>query len=85
MIVCTPVFFLAPRKIAWLVPKFWAQSSISGCMQVIAGTDHEIRGHGEHPGGRLHLRAEAPVGLGHLSRCCRWLDDPIYILKRELM
>ena len=41
MIVFTPYFFLAPRRKAWFVPKFWARTHL-WLMKVVVGTDHVV-------------------------------------------
>ena len=70
MIVLTPIYFLLPRKAG--LSRFRRTGRAVQHWLMREDRRHHLRdrGPGEHPEGRLHLRAEAPVLLGHLSRCC---------------
>jgi 1-acyl-sn-glycerol-3-phosphate acyltransferase len=83
MIVFTPFYFLAPRHLAWWVPKFWARSSL-WLQEKLAGTKSEITGVENLPSGSFIL---APKHLSFWDAIAffPYLDDPLYILKRELM
>lgn len=83
MIVFTPFYFLAPRHLAWWVPKFWARSSL-WLQEKIAGTRSEITGQENLPAGSFIL---APKHLSFWDAIAffPYLEDPLYILKRELM
>lgn len=83
MIVLMPVYFLLPRKVAYRIPKAWAASNL-WLFKVIAGGDFVIEGRENLPDGAFIFASKhqstwdifAPIPL---------LDDPVYILKRELM
>lgn len=83
MIVFTPYFFLAPRKRAWFVPKFWARTHL-WLMEVIVGTRHEVTGLENLPG-KSYLIAPKHQSAWDTFAFLPWLDDPALILKRELM
>jgi 1-acyl-sn-glycerol-3-phosphate acyltransferase len=82
MIFWTPFYFLAPRKIAWFVPKFWA-GTCKWLHAKIAGTKSEITGLENIPAGSFIL---APKHQSFWDAIAFFplLDDPLYILKREL-
>ena len=50
MIVLSPFYFFAPRKLAYSVPKNWARSN-HWLMRVIVGTSFEIEGMENLPDG----------------------------------
>lgn len=82
MILWTPFYFLAPRHTAWIVPKFWARS----CMWLhdkLAGTRAEITGLENLPEGSFIL-APKHQSFWDAIAFFSYLDDPLYILKREL-
>ncbi len=83
MILWTPFYFLAPRHTAWFVPKFWSRTCL-WLYDKIAGT--EERGHRHSrtcPEGSFIL---APKHQSFWDAIAFFpcLDDPLYILKREL-
>ena len=82
MILWAPVFFLMPRKTAWLVPKSWARSSL-WLHARLAGTKSEITGLENLPEGSFIL---APKHQSFWDAIAFFphLRDPLYILKREL-
>ncbi len=82
MIVFTPVYFLSPRKQAWWVPKFWARSSL-WLQKWIAGAETRIEGLENIPEGSFIL-APKHQSLWDTIAFFPFLDDPVYILKREL-
>ncbi len=83
MIFWTPYYFLAPRKRAWFVPKFWARSSL-WLMETIAGTKSEVTGQENLPQGSFIL-APKHQSFWDVIAFLPHIDDPLYILKRELM
>ena len=83
MIVWTPYFFLAPRKKAWFVPKFWAASNL-WLQEKIAGTRSEITGQENLPDGPFIL-APKHQSFWDAFAFLPWIPDALYILKRELM
>jgi 1-acyl-sn-glycerol-3-phosphate acyltransferase len=82
MILWTPYYFLAPRHHAWVVPKFWARSSL-WLHDKLAGAKAEISGLENLPEGSFIL---APKHQSFWDAIAFFpcLDDPLYILKREL-
>jgi 1-acyl-sn-glycerol-3-phosphate acyltransferase len=82
MIVWTPFYFLAPRHLAWFVPKFWSRSSL-WLYNVIAGTRSEITGVENLPEGSFIL-APKHQSFWDTIAFFPYLRDPLYILKREL-
>lgn len=83
MIFWTPYFFLAPRRKAWLVPRFWSRSSLK-LQEWIAGTKSEIEGVENLPDGPFIL-APKHQSFWDTIAFFPYLSDPVYILKRELM
>lgn len=82
MIVFTPFYFLAPRKTAWFVPKFWAKSN-NWLMARMVGTTFEIEGLENIPPGG-HIFAPKHQSFWDVFGLLPCVDDPVYILKREL-
>ena len=82
MIVWTPFYFLAPRHIAWFVPRVWARSSLK-LQQWIAGTRSVIEGMENLPEGPFIL-APKHQSFWDTIAFFPYLKDPVYILKREL-
>lgn len=83
MIIFTPVYFIVPRHMSWKFVHFWSRTNC-WLMRVIIGTRFEVHGaHNLPEGGYIlapkHQSAWDTFGL------LPWLDDPVYILKRELM
>lgn len=83
MIVFTPFYFLAPRRYAWFVPKFWASSSL-WLQEKIAGTKSEITGQENLPPGS-YILAPKHLSFWDAIAFLPYIPDAIYILKRELM
>ena len=83
MIVFTPYFFLAPRRKAWFVPKFWARTHL-WLMKVVVGTDHVVIGRENLPDGP-YIIAPKHQSAWDTFAFLPWLPDPALILKRELM
>ncbi|MGB3813738.1 MAG: 1-acyl-sn-glycerol-3-phosphate acyltransferase [Shinella sp.] len=82
MVVLTPVYFLLPRKKAYMVPKNWARSS-HWLFEKIVGTTFEIEGLENIPQGG-YIVAPKHQSFWDAYALLPWLDDPLYILKREL-
>lgn len=82
MIVWTPFYFLAPRHLAWIVPRFWSTSSMK-LMEWIAGTKTRIEGMENLPEGPFIL-APKHQSFWDTIAFFPYLSDPVYILKREL-
>ena len=82
MIVFTPFYFLATRKAAWFVPKFWANSSL-WLHDAMTGTRREITGTENLPQGAFIL-APKHQSFWDVLAFFPYLDDPRYIWKREL-
>ncbi|MDP3897148.1 MAG: 1-acyl-sn-glycerol-3-phosphate acyltransferase [Mesorhizobium sp.] len=83
MLFWTPFYFLAPRKTAWFVPKFWSRSSL-WLQKVLARTETRITGLENLPDGPFIL-APKHQSFWDAIAFFPFLDDPLYILKRELM
>lgn len=82
MVVLTPVYFLLPRKKAWFVPKNWVRSN-HWLFEKIVGTTFEIEGLENIPPGG-YIFAPKHQSFWDAYALLPWLDDPFYILKREL-
>jgi 1-acyl-sn-glycerol-3-phosphate acyltransferase len=80
--VWTPFYFLAPRHLAWFVPKFWSRSSV-WLMEAIAGTKMEISGTENLPRGSYILAPKHQSLLDTIA-FLPYIPDALYILKREL-
>jgi 1-acyl-sn-glycerol-3-phosphate acyltransferase len=82
MLVWTPFYFLAPRHRAWIVPKFWATSSL-WLQEKIAGTRSEITGQENLPAGS-YILAPKHQSFWDAIAFLPYIPDALYILKREL-
>lgn len=87
MVLCAPVYFLLPRRYVWIVPKFWARSAVF-LLRYIAGIKIEIQGL-EHISAIKELSKSYIIAPKHQSALetfvlLAYLDDPSYVLKREL-
>lgn len=82
MIVFTPFYFLTPRKNAWFVPKFWARTN-NWLMEKMVGTTFEVEGVENIPKGG-YIFAPKHQSFWDVFGLLPLLDDPVYILKREL-
>ncbi|MDI7862600.1 1-acyl-sn-glycerol-3-phosphate acyltransferase [Rhizobiaceae bacterium n13] len=83
MIVLTPIYFLLPRKKAYVIPKNWAISN-NWLMEKIVGATFEVEGLENIPEGG-YIFAPKHQSFWDTFALLPWLDDPVYILKRELM
>ena len=83
MILFSPIYFVLPRKKAYFIPKFWAASN-RWIFDKVAGVTFEIEG-------LENLTAESCIiSPKHQSTWdtiafVPFIEDPIYILKRELL
>lgn len=82
MIIFTPYYFLADRKAAWSVPKNWVLSN-HWLQEKIVGTTFELEGLENIPEGG-YIFAPKHQSFWDAYALLPWLDDPVYILKREL-
>lgn len=82
MFFWAPFYFLAPRHSAWFVPKFWSRTSL-WLYRVLAGTRSDISGVENLPEGSFIL-APKHQSFWDAIAFFPFLDDPLYILKREL-
>lgn len=83
MIVFAPIYFILPRKKAYCVPKNWARSN-HWLMEKIVGTTFEIEGLENIPEGAC-IFAPKHQSFWDTYALLPWQDDPVYILKRELL
>ncbi|MDO9417452.1 lysophospholipid acyltransferase family protein [Pararhizobium sp.] len=83
MIVMTPAYFLSPRKKSWFVPKNWVRSN-HWLMENIVGTTFEIDGLENIPKGEGYIFAPKHQSFWDAYALLPWMEDPFYILKREL-
>ncbi|KPQ12183.1 MAG: 1-acyl-sn-glycerol-3-phosphate acyltransferase [Saliniramus fredricksonii] len=82
MILCLPVL-AAPRRVFMRVARLWARSSL-WLLRVIAGTRADFRGLEKIPAGGM-IVASKHQSLWETFALLVILDDPAYVLKRELM
>lgn len=82
MLFWSPFYFLAPRLKAWFVPKFWARTSLA-LQDAMTGSRREISGIANLPAGSFIL-APKHQSFWDVLAFFPYLDDPLYILKREL-
>ncbi|HSX74249.1 MAG TPA: 1-acyl-sn-glycerol-3-phosphate acyltransferase [Shinella sp.] len=83
MIVMTPAYFLLPRKKAYVIAKNWARSN-HWLFDKVVGTTFEIEGLENIPGNGGYIFAPKHQSFWDAYALLPWLDDPFYILKREL-
>lgn len=83
MIILSPLYFILPRKLAYRIPKAWAASN-HWLMKTIVGTTFEIEGLENIPKSG-YILASKHQSFWDTYALLPWLDDPVYILKRELM
>ncbi|RCW26020.1 1-acyl-sn-glycerol-3-phosphate acyltransferase [Ciceribacter lividus] len=83
MIVLSPIYFVLPRKKAFSIPKNWALSC-HWLMKTIVGTTFTIEGLENIPKGG-YILAPKHQSFWDTFALLPWLDDPVYILKRELL
>lgn len=83
MIVLAPYYFPASRKRAYRIPKAWA-ASCNWLMAKVVGATFEIEGLENMPEGGCILAPKHQSAWDTFA-LLPWQDDPVYILKRELM
>ncbi|MBP1852177.1 lysophospholipid acyltransferase family protein [Rhizobium halophytocola] len=83
MIILAPYYFVVPRKRAYRIPKNWAKSS-TWLMEKIVGTTFEIEGLENIPDGG-YILSPKHQSFWDTFALLPYLNDPVYILKRELM
>lgn len=84
MIVLTPVYFLLPRKKAYGIGKNWVRSC-HWLQATVVGTTFEIEGLENVPKkGTGYIFAPKHQSFWDAYGLLPWMDDPFYILKREL-
>ena len=84
MIILSPIYFLLPRKKAFFVPKDWARAN-HWLMEKIVGTTFTVEGLENIPKSGGYILAAKHQSFWDTYALLPWLDDPVYILKRELM
>jgi len=82
MLFWSPFYFLAPRHLAWFVPKSWSRTSL-WLYDKIANTKSRIEGVENLPEGSFIL-APKHQSFWDTIAFFPYLADPLYILKREL-
>jgi 1-acyl-sn-glycerol-3-phosphate acyltransferase len=82
MIFWTPFYFLAERRRAWLVPKFWVKSSL-WLYDKLAGARVSVSGLENLPQGSYILAPKHQSFLDTIA-FLPYIPDALYILKREL-
>jgi 1-acyl-sn-glycerol-3-phosphate acyltransferase len=82
MILWMPYYFLVPRRLAWFVPKFWSRTSL-WLHRVLAGTRANITGQENLPEGS-YILAPKHQSFWDTIAFLPYIEDPLYILKREL-
>lgn len=83
MVVMTPAYFLLPRKKAYGVAKNWARSN-HWLFDKVVGTTFKIEGLENIPANGGYIFAPKHQSFWDAYALLPWLDDPFYILKREL-
>lgn len=83
MIIFTPIYFFLPRKTAYEIPKNWARLNL-WLADRIAGISYEIEGLENLPSGGYIIAAKHQ-SFWDTFALIPTLDDPVYILKRELL
>lgn len=84
MIFWTPVVFFLPRSLAWRIVRLWAKSHL-WLQAVIIGSRYEFRGVENIPAGRPFIVASKHQSNWETYTTLLFLEDPSFILKRELM
>jgi len=82
ILIALPTFLL-PRAALLVVVRFWARSSI-WLLRVVCGTRVEYRGVERIPAGPL-IVASKHQSMWETFALTQFFDQPLYILKRELM
>ena len=82
MVFWLPMYFLSPRRIAWFIPKFWARSSM-WLQDVMTGSRRQVTGLENLPAGSFIL-APKHQSFWDVLAFFPEINDPLFILKREL-
>tara|TARA_R110002126_G_scaffold291732_1_gene456170 strand:- start:31099 stop:31902 length:804 start_codon:yes stop_codon:yes gene_type:complete len=83
MIIFSPFYFLAPQKTAWSVPKNWVRSN-HWLLEKVVGTKLVVEGLENIPQGG-YIIAPKHQSFWDAYALLPYLDNPFYILKRELL
>jgi 1-acyl-sn-glycerol-3-phosphate acyltransferase len=83
MIIFTPIYFFLPRKTAYIIPKNWARSNL-WIAKTFLGLTFEFEGleNLPHTG---YILSPKHQSFWDTFALIPSLDDPVYILKRELL
>lgn len=84
MVFWTPVFFIIPRQLGWRIVRLWAKSHLL-LQHWIIGSVYEFRGTENIPANRPFIVASKHQSTWETYTQLLFLDDPSYVLKRELM
>jgi 1-acyl-sn-glycerol-3-phosphate acyltransferase len=84
MVFWTPVFFVIPRWLGWRVVRLWAKSHL-WLHRFAVGARFEFRGLENIPVGRPFIVASKHQSAWETYTTLLFLDDPSFVLKRELM
>lgn len=83
MLFWTPLYFVSPRRIAWFVPDFWANTNI-WLLEKIVGVTTVVEGAGHLPA-QSYILAPKHQSFVDVMTLFPLMRDPVFILKRELM
>ncbi|WP_137157154.1 lysophospholipid acyltransferase family protein [Rhizobium sp. FKL33] len=83
MIIFSPIYFFLPRKTAYVIPKNWARLNLWLAKTIIPLT-YEIEGRENIPEGGCIIAAKHQ-SFWDVIAIVPMVDDPVYILKRELL
>jgi len=83
MIIFSPIYFFLPRKTAYKIPKNWARLNLWLAKTIIPLT-YEIEGRENLPE-HGYIIAAKHESFWDVIALIPILDDPVYILKRELL
>ena len=84
MVFWLPVAFILPRKLFWNIPKSWGWSML-WMQHLLIGTRFEFRGVENVPQDRGYIMAAKHQSSWETYATLLFLNNPSYILKRELM
>lgn len=84
MVFWTPVFFVVPRQLGWRIVRLWAKSHLL-LQHWTIGSTYEFRGTENIPANRPFIVASKHQSTWETYTQLLFLDDPSYVLKRELM
>lgn len=83
MIFWTPAFFVIPRPLGWRIVRLWAKSHL-WLQSALVGSTYEFRGLENIPTDKPFIVASKHQSSWETYTKLLFLDDPSYILKREL-